>query len=222
MTTTPTTCERFDTAADELALGIMDEPQRSQLLLHATGCARCSALLDGLGGVGDRVLGLAPQLEPPAGFESRALQRMGAEAAPAGGASRAPRRSWATVAAVAIVLALAGAGVAVWAQRAVGADQLARAPIVAANGSTVGTVELSASPTPHVLIAVTAPRAAPGVRTCELLGADGRWVAVGNWTVEEIQSGVWAAGIDASLLDARAMRVVTEDGSVLATADLRT
>ena len=74
----PIGCQQFDERADDLALGLVDEPERSQLLAHAAGCTACQALLDGLGTVVDRLLLTAPQVEPPAGFESRALARFAA------------------------------------------------------------------------------------------------------------------------------------------------
>jgi len=77
MNTSPTiSCDQFDEQAEDLALGHIDEPQRSQLLAHASTCPPCQSLLEGLGTVADRLLLLAPQLEPPAGFESRALARV--------------------------------------------------------------------------------------------------------------------------------------------------
>jgi len=61
------------------------------------------------------------------------------------------------------------------------------------------------------------PRPGPGVRHCELLAPDGTWDEVGQWDAAGIASGVWAVGVDPTLLDATAMRI-TQDGAVLATA----
>jgi hypothetical protein len=69
-----------------------------------------------------------------------------------------------------------------------------------------------------VLVTVERPRPGPGTRFCELQLPDGTWVEVGSWELDEIASGVWAAGIDAELLDSGAMRITLDDGTVVATA----
>lgn len=213
MTDSPTTaCRAFDELAEELALGMVDEPRRSELLAHAATCARCQSVLDGLGSVVDRLLLVAPEVEPPAGFESRVLTRLGAEPAPP---ARSPTR-WMWAAAAAVLLIVAGGLVAT--KFADDGSAPAAAAIVTADGSSVGTVRLVAEPAPHVFITIAAPRPGPGVRHCELQTDAGTWVEVGTWEVADIQGGVWAVGIEADLLDARAMRVTDDDGTVLATA----
>ena len=213
MTDSPAaSCAAFDELAEELALGMVDEPRRSELLGHAASCPRCQSALDGLGSVVDRLLLVAPEIEPPAGFETRVLARIGAEPAPA-----RRRRTGMWVAAAAALVLIGGAAVA--ARRIDDAPTTGDpAAIVAANGTEVGTVRLVAEPAPHVFISIRAPRPTPGLRHCELQVADGTWVEVGTWEVADIEGGVWAVGIDAALLDARAMRVTADDGTVLATA----
>lgn len=209
----PLTCSVFTTTADELALGAVEEPLRSHLLQHAAGCAECRALLDGLGSVADRLLILAPEVEPPAGFESRVLARLGS---PAVAAAPGRRRRLVAVAAAAFVLVL-GAGVAAAiVARGDGAEPVAA--IVTTDDVRVGEVRLVAEPEPHVLVTVERPRPGPGTRFCELQLPDGTWVEVGSWELDEIASGVWAAGIDAELLDSGAMRITLDDGTVVATA----
>lgn len=205
-------CQQFDVHADELALGQLDEPLRGQLLAHAAECPHCHSLLDSLGAVADRLLLAAPQVEPPAGFESRALARLDAGAVIP--ARRTTGRWWLAAAAVLVAIAVAGAVVVL--QRDDGLTA-ATAAIVGNTGDEVGSVQLIARPTPHVLVVIPAPRSDPGIRYCELQRPDGTWEAVGWWDASDIASGVWAVGIDATLLDATAMRV-TSDGELLATA----
>jgi len=92
------------------------------------------------------------------------------------------------------------------------------AAIVTPAGVNLGSVQLLANPAPHVLVAIRAPRPEPGQRNCELQRSDGTWVQVGSWDVADIAAGVWATGIDTSLLNATAMRITTQDGTLLATA----
>lgn len=204
-------CDEFQEQVDDLALGQLEEPRRSELLLHASGCQSCQALLSGLGAVADRLLLAAPQIEPPAGFESRALARMGSPAS--------PQRAWWVSAIGGLVIVVAGL-VAWWSWSARETPNVVAAPIMAESGSDIGVVELRADPSPHVLVVIDSPRPDPGTRTCQLQRGDGDWVTVGSWEVEDIAAGVWAVGVESALLEATAMRVLTADGSVLATADL--
>lgn len=210
----PITCAEFDAAVDELAVDAVDEPRRSALLSHAATCDQCQRQLDGLAALADQILLLAPAVEPPPGFESRALAAMakGRPSAPARGAPLV-RRVLFAAAVVAALLAGVVAG-----RMAPEPSDVRQAPILAANGAAVGVVELAAEPRPHVLITVDGARPAPGVRSCELELPDGRRVVVGSWAFEAIADGAWAVGIDKSLLAATEMRILNDDGTVLATA----
>jgi anti-sigma factor RsiW len=212
-----TTCHDVDDGLDELALGLLDPAEAEPLLAHAAGCPRCQARLDELAALADRLLLVAPEAEPPAGFEAGALARMGGRPV---AAPRPTRRRW--VAAVAVVLVALAAGTLLGRGLAGrGDDGVARrGTIVASTGAEVGTVQLLSSPSPHVLVDVQSPQPAPGARTCELELPDGRRVVVGSWTYDDIATGIWAVGVDAPLLDAVAMRVLAADGTVIATAAL--
>ncbi len=208
----PLRCGLFDAHADELALGQLDEPLRGQLLEHAAECPHCHSLLDGLGTVADRLLLAAPLMEPAAGFESRALARL--DAATVAVPRRSTTRGWVAAGAATVCIAIAGAVLAV---RVNEEPKVATAAIVAPAGDEVGSVQLLAEPTPHVLVAIDAPGSGPGIRTCELQRRDGTWETVGWWNEADMASGVWAVGIDRALLDATAMRI-SADGAVLADA----
>ena len=105
------TCAELEALAAELALGTVSGAERAGALDHLAGCAACRALVEELAGVADRMLLLAPVIEPPPGFESKVLARMGV--APARD-SRPPRyrRLLVGVAAVALVAGLSTAGAA--------------------------------------------------------------------------------------------------------------
>ena len=66
----------------ELALGIADGEERALALEHLAGCARCRRELEDLSVVADDLLALAPEHEPPAGFEARVLERLELRRAP--------------------------------------------------------------------------------------------------------------------------------------------
>lgn len=102
-------CEALREAIAELALGIASGEERARVLEHTSRCSNCRRLLRELSLLGDELLLLAPEHEPPAGFELRVLERLG----------RPNRRRWprlrgrwaAVLAAIAAALA-AGSGAA--------------------------------------------------------------------------------------------------------------
>jgi len=107
------TCAELEALAAELALGTVSGAERAGALDHLAGCPSCRQLVEELAGVADRMLLLAPVIEPPPGFESKVLAGMGV--APARELRRPARRRrvLAGVAAVALVAAMSAAG-ATW------------------------------------------------------------------------------------------------------------
>jgi hypothetical protein len=218
--TRPVTCADFDLDVDELALGLIAEPRRSALLDHSGSCAVCQANLDAATALGDRLMLLTPDAEPPAGFESRVLARLGTESP----SQRRPARLRWLVAAAVVALALLAGTLVGWVSRGTTVHEagvVKHGVIASSTGAEVGTIQLISAPQPHVLVSIGTPRAGPGVRHCELVLRDGRRIDVGSWSYDEIRTGVWAAGIDKALLDAVSMRIVDEaTGAVVATANL--
>jgi hypothetical protein len=98
-------CDRTNEMAAELALGILDGEQRAQALRHLAECPECRRAVEDLTAVADELLMLAPEREPPAGFESRVLARL--QPPPAATRPRWRRRLLAPVAAAATAAAIA-------------------------------------------------------------------------------------------------------------------
>jgi hypothetical protein len=69
-------CARIRDALPEVALGIADGEQRAQALEHIAGCSDCRRELEELSALADELVALAPQREPPPGFENRVLDRL--------------------------------------------------------------------------------------------------------------------------------------------------
>jgi hypothetical protein len=70
------TCERTRALASELALGIADGAERADALEHLAACPECRRAVGDLTEVSDALLMVAPEHEPPVGFESRVLARL--------------------------------------------------------------------------------------------------------------------------------------------------
>lgn len=69
-------CVSIRAALPELALGIADGKQRAVALEHIAGCSDCRRELDALASIADELIALAPEREPPPGFENRVLDRL--------------------------------------------------------------------------------------------------------------------------------------------------
>lgn len=76
MAPSSTDCARIREALPELALGIADGEQRARALEHIAGCPDCRRQLEELSSLADEMIALAPQREPPPGFENRVLDRL--------------------------------------------------------------------------------------------------------------------------------------------------
>lgn len=106
------TCAQLEELAAELALGTVSGAERAVALDHLAACGACRNLVDQLARVADNLLLLAPVTEPPPGFESRVLSRMGVAPAPEPPAAPLRRRLLVGVAATALVAGLSGVGAA--------------------------------------------------------------------------------------------------------------
>lgn len=99
-------CEETRELLPELALGILGGEDRARALDHLTRCADCSSELAALSRAADGLLTLAPQHEPPAGFEDRVLARLRRERP-----RHRVRRITTFAAAAALIAIVAGGGV---------------------------------------------------------------------------------------------------------------
>jgi hypothetical protein len=136
-------CGTAQEQAPELALGILGGAERAELLLHVNGCARCQAVIGELTEVADLLPLLAPEAEPPAGFEERVLA-----------AARGDRwRSWRRRALILGAVAAAAASLSIVTVRVIDAGRdttdvaatpvLRSAPMVGGGGMHVGHVTVS-------------------------------------------------------------------------------
>jgi hypothetical protein len=129
-------CREVRDLATEVALGIATGEERARVLEHIAGCTGCRQEIAELAQVADSLLLLAPEEEPPAGFESRVLRRIDQP-------RRSFRRRFAIMgAAASLALVVGGGGVLLM----LGEDRrLAdhyRDALAGANGDYFGVVDL--------------------------------------------------------------------------------
>ena len=70
-------CAEFADAAAELALGVLTGRERARALAHLDWCEACRENVRQLTVTGEELVGLLPAIEPPAGFETRVMERLG-------------------------------------------------------------------------------------------------------------------------------------------------
>ena len=78
------TCAELADVATELALGVLTGRERAAALAHLDSCEACREEVRQLMATSDQLLALLPPAEPPAGFETRVLDRLGLSAPAAG------------------------------------------------------------------------------------------------------------------------------------------
>lgn len=198
----------------ELALGTLTGHDRARALEHLGGCADCRRELQSLSEVADELLTLAPSSEPPMGFESRVLERVGATRG-----ARLRRSRWVAVAA-ALVAALIG-GAAVYAAGAADrelagsyratlavadGEYFAARPLESAEGSEAGHV-FGYQGSPSWVFCVVSAGTEEGTYDIEITATGGDTWSAGEMQVEEGE-GTWAQPLGVDLHDVLRFRLV--------------
>ncbi len=215
-------CRGFSDDLAELALGILTGRDRAATLAHVDACPRCADELEHLARTADAIVGVAPEAEPPMGFEVRLFSRMGLDPAPP---ARHPSRvtRWVLAAAAAVVALGVGLGVGLSGGSGGGsgggsaADLVAQGDLVE-HSLKVGHVDVYGGSRPWMFMNL-ADSTARGTVTCKVVLASGRTVTVGTFTAS-VGYGSWGAPLHVSPTAVRSAEVVSANGTVIATAPL--
>lgn len=222
-------CAEFADSAAELALGVLTGRERAEALAHLDHCEACREHVRQLTLTGEQMLGLLPTVEPPAGFETRVMDRLGfAAQAPQRLRHRRQRPAWShgfsprrMLAAAAVVVALIVGAVGGWGLHAATAptasSTLTSATLLATNDhDAVGQVFVYNGESRWMYMTVDLDSGNDTV-ICQLVGADGHITTVGAFRLAD-GYGSWAS--PAATGDGKPVgaRLVTADGKVLATA----
>jgi len=228
----------------ELALGILTGRARAATLAHVDACPPCAQELEQLARTADAVVGLAPECDPPVGFEVRASTRMRlavdgnptessrADSDPADGDRRRgpllrPPRStrWPQAAAAAVAALVVGLFVG-W---AIGSPSGSRRPAqsespvtmaaLEEHGESVGRVVTYGGVTPWMLVTLT-DSSVHGELRCQVITDNGTTHAIGTFSATHGYAS-WDAPLGVAPQDVRRAEVVRSNGSVIATASLR-
>jgi anti-sigma factor RsiW len=213
-------CGQLVDMAAELALGVLTGRDRAAALAHLDGCPACGEYVRELTETGEELLGLLPPHEPPAGFESRVLERIGLPV-PSGESRRSAAE---TQTGEARVLPLRpkkpeGAGGRRLGTRRVGARTLAAAAVVGGvlAGGLGGWGLNSALTNPPS----ASPVAGPALRTATLLTADHE--AAGEVFVHDSGPQWMYANVDLDNAKTTTVtcQLVTADGKLMTVGSFR-
>ncbi|MFG3345034.1 hypothetical protein ACGF1Z_08195 [Streptomyces sp. NPDC048018] len=216
-------CARLRDLGAELALGVLPARERAEAVAHLDRCADCREYVGQLTAVGDGLLGLLPEAEPPVGFESRVARVLNPPPVPA-----RRRRGRVRLALAALAAALA-CGFGGW---AVGTTVESAPPAVerpaglletalVAQGHPVGRIYAhpgsGRGAGGWVYMSVDLAGAGPGPVRCLLVRADGSAVPVGSFPLRD-GYGYWGAPAEVDPATVTGARLLGPDGTVLATA----
>jgi len=213
-------CEALSEELIEFALGTSSGRSRSLVLDHLESCPHCGAELEALATVADTMLWLAPEAEPPLGFETRLVERLRE-----GDARRASarRRRMSVLAAAAVLVAVLGIGVGAIITTHGNATQpsaTARPSTgrLTSEGRSLGQVSISSGDPSWMVMTVDAGKWS-GVVWCEVTLTNGRTETIGKFTLAS-GYGSWVAPIKSSGSQVRSARLVNAYGAVVASAIL--
>jgi hypothetical protein len=234
-------CDQFADMAAELALGVLTGRERAEAIAHLDGCEACRENVRQLTVTGEELLGLLPAVEPPPGFETRVMDRLGLAAPRPGLVTRLRRagrigqvgRARRAVGRTRRMLMVAAAGLAVvvsalggWGLR-VATAPLAGYPPASSPLSTVSLVSASHEPVGEIFLYRGNPRwlymsvdmgsEGTGTVTCEFVGRDGNVVPLGKFRLHG-GYGSWGSPGPLEHGPFTGARLVSGDGTVLATA----
>ena len=216
-------CDVYADDMSELALGVLTGRARARALSHVESCPRCADDLEQLSRAADTVVQVAPEVEPPMGFEARLFERMGVTEA-----RRRRRRIrpayWvpAVVAAAAAALAL-GLGPTLTSSPApTTTAQAHQSKVISAdlveNGVPVGHVVAFGGKEPWLSM-MLADSTARGTVNCVVVTDDGVVHRVGTFVAQK-GYGAWISPLHVNPADIRTAEVVSPSGTVIATATL--
>ena len=214
-------CEAMRDDLIEFALATLSGRSRALVLDHLETCSHCTAESEALADAADTLLWLAPEAEPPLGFETRVIERYRGAGA---GRQIDRRRRLSLFAVAALLVAVMGVGIGAVATQGGGshpsATQRPMTGRLVSDGHVLGDVTISAGSPSWMIMDVDTGKIS-GVVWCEVTFANGRSETVGKFTISH-GYGSWVAPIKASGRDVRSARIVNGEGTVLAQATFAT
>jgi hypothetical protein len=229
-------CDELADVAAELALGVLTGRERAEALAHLAQCPACRENVRQLAVTGEELLELLPVSEPPPGFETRVMDRLGFttpspvpvsdEAGTAERRSHRVRqlsRSRRLLTVAAAVVAIAVAGVGGWGLRSATTTSPAKSPLstaalLSATHQRAGTIYIY-NGSPHWLYMYVDMSSRTGTVICQVISRDWQITTVGSFQLDN-GYGAWGSPEPDTTAPPAAVRLVTPGGTVIATATI--
>ncbi len=214
-------CESIEDELTELSLGTLFGRCRSEVLDHVESCSHCTTTLERLSTAADALLLLAPEIEPPLGFELRLAEKLQAPAT-----RPRPRRLLRASVLSAAAMIIVALGFVIGA-RATPHDvnhpgQSASVDLTGANltshGQVLGKVVISRGSPAWMFMTINGD-AWSGTVTCEVTLAGGKVETIGVFRLSG-GYGAWGAPLTSPASTVRSARLIAPNGAVLASAQL--
>jgi hypothetical protein len=217
-------CEETRELLPELALGIADGEERARVLEHVEDCARCRRELERQSAVADELLALAPEQEPPLGFELGVLRSIEPPAP-----RRGLLRRFAFIAAIVAAVAITAGGMTLGFRDERRLADHYRATLAQAHGTYFGArrfadaanrpggVLFAYRGSPSWIMVTVASRHRAAVERAEIVDRSGRRIPLSSFRLDD---GVWGGSIPVDFPDVAAVHLVDRDGRSVLVAQL--
>jgi Putative zinc-finger len=218
-------CRETHELITEIALGIADGADRARTLEHVAECPDCRRELERQSAIADELLVLAPEQEPPLGFELGVLRSIHP---PSTKRRSIVRLLPATAAAAAAVAVTAGGMLLAFRDDRRVADQY-RATLAQAHGTYFGATRLADAAgrpggvlfryrgSPSWILLTVAPQHRASIERAELVDRTGRRIPLTSFRLAD---GAWGGSIPVDLEDVAAVHLVSVGGRSVLVAQL--
>jgi hypothetical protein len=216
-------CGDFADVAAELALGVLTGRERAEAVAHLDQCDTCREHVRQLSLTGEEMLGLLPSREPPEGFESRVMGRLGV-------ARKRPNWSRRMLTMAAVALAVVACGIGGWGLRGAMApssratstaqEPLREAALLTAAHQTVGKIYIYDG-SPHWLyMDVDTHARSSDTVICQLVARGGHIITIGSFRLDG-GYGAWGSPDPVAAGNVTGARLTSMDGTILAAASFK-
>jgi hypothetical protein len=206
---------------------LLSGEERARVVEHLAPCGSCTARVRGFADVGDALLLLAPQVEPPLGLDVRVLEAIDRDRVSPNVSVRPHRRSVRTMrlpkvgAALVAVALIVGFGLGRLVDRPASPVVVTHPLVLSSDvpyGSNGGSITLAGGDTPWMVVSV-AHLGYTGDVTCVVTLANGSKARLGRFWIAD-GDGSWSTRLPVRAAEVKYAKILTSSGALLAAASV--